>query len=289
MEAALERYLQLGAQDVSRYLPKRKNDTHKGDYGKVLLLCGSTGFTGAACLSAMAAMRTGAGLCYLGVPAAIYPIVASRLLEPVVFPLPCDEAGRLTASAIPAVLQKLPDMDAVLAGPGMGQSDGVRSVIRTVVSESCVPVLLDADGINVLCGHSYVLRKKTCPIILTPHDGEFARLYGGLPAGRYQETVSLSRQTGCIVLRKGHRTLITDGQVTYRNNTGNPGMAKGGSGDVLSGVILSLLGQGLPPLQAAALGAYLHGAAGDRAARRLGEYGMLPSDLIGEIPHIIKR
>ncbi|MEA4965595.1 MAG: NAD(P)H-hydrate dehydratase [Oscillospiraceae bacterium] len=288
MNALVQSYHEMDERAVSQFLPKRGEETHKGDYGKILMLCGSTGFTGAACLAAKAAMRTGTGLCYLGVPEQIYPIVAAHLFEPVVFPLPCDQEGRLSFSAIPEIERRLADIDAVLAGPGLGQSDAVLSVVRTVVLESRVPVVLDADGINVLREHMDVLRKKTCPVILTPHDGEFCRLYDGAPAGRYQETRTLARETGCIVLRKGHRTLISDGSKTYRNKTGNPGMAKGGSGDVLSGMILSLLGQGMPPLQAAALGAWLHGAAGDLAARRHGEYGVLPSDLIATIPYLIQ-
>ena len=146
----------------------------------------------------------------------------------------------------------------------------------------------DADGINCLQGHKDVLRERTCPIILTPHDGEFARIYDGAPLGRYGETLALAWETGCIVLRKGHRTLISDGTTTWRNRTGNPGMAKGGSGDVLSGILVSLLGQRVPPLEAAALAAWIHGSAGDRCADRLGEWGMLPSDLIEAIPMILK-
>ena len=125
-------------------------------------------------------------------------------------------------------------------------------------------------------------------MILTPHNGEFARLYDGPPCGRYRETVTLARETGCIVLRKGRCTLISDGETTYRNRTGNPGMAKGGSGDVLAGVIAALIGQRVPPLEAAALGAYLHGAAGDLCAKRKGEYGMLPTDMIEALPEILK-
>lgn len=278
----------MEAWDIRRYLPRRERESHKGDFGKLLLLCGSTGFTGAARMAARAAMRTGAGLVFLGVPEAIYPIVAAALDEPVVFPLPCDTDGRLSAAALPEIRARLENADVVLAGPGMGQTADTREIIFSLLRETKIPLVLDADGINVLQGHIDVLRTCTAPVILTPHNGEFARLYSGEPAGRYQETARLARETGCIVLRKGHRTLITDGVRVYRNHTGNPGMAKGGSGDVLSGIIAALLGQKVPPLEAAALGAYLHGAAGDLCAKQKGEYSLLPTDLIEALPEILK-
>ena len=288
MKVTVQSYREMTETDVRRLLPVRPRESHKGDFGRVLLLCGSTGFTGAARLAARAAMRTGSGLVFLGVPEAVYPIVAAGLEEPVVFPLPCDEAGRLSEAAVQPILERIPQMDAVLFGPGLGRSDAILTLLCQFLRESRAPVVLDADGINCLQGHMDVLRKRTCPIILTPHDGEFARIYDGAPLGRYGETVALARESGCIVLRKGHRTLISDGTVTWRNRTGNPGMAKGGSGDVLSGILVSLLGQKVPPLEAAALAAWIHGAAGDRCAARLGEWGMLPSDLIEEIPMILK-
>ena len=288
MKVTVEQYWEMSRADVRRLLPVRPRESHKGDYGRVLLLCGSTGFTGAARLAAKAAMRTGSGLVYLGVPEAVYPIVAAGLEEPVVFPLPCDEVGRLSEAAATPILERLPQMDAVLFGPGLGRSEAVLPLLRLVLRESRGPVLLDADGINCLQGHKDVLRERTFPVILTPHDGEFARIYDGVPLGRYGETLALARETGCIVLRKGHRTLISDGTTTWRNRTGNPGMAKGGSGDVLSGILVSLLGQRVPPLEAAALAAWIHGSAGDRCADRLGEWGMLPSDLIEAIPMILK-
>lgn len=288
MNVMIEQYREMSQADIRRLLPVRPRESHKGDYGRVLLLCGSTGFTGAARLAAKAATRTGSGLVYLGVPEAVYPIVAAGLEEPVVFPLPCDEAGRLSEAAATPILERLPQMDAVLFGPGLGRSKAILPLLRLVLRESRGPVLLDADGINCLQGHKDVLRERTCPVILTPHDGEFARIYDGVPLGRYGETLALARETGCIVLRKGHRTLISDGTTTWRNRTGNPGMAKGGSGDVLSGILVSLLGQRVPPLEAAALAAWIHGSAGDRCADRLGEWGMLPSDLIEAIPMILK-
>ena len=150
------------------------------------------------------------------------------------------------------------------------------------------PLILDADGINALQGHIDLLQARSGTTILTPHDGEFLRIYDGPPQDRCQETRALARKLGCIVLRKGYRTLITDGVRVYRNRTGNPGMAKGGSGDALSGILCALLGQKLAPLEAAALAAYLHGAAGDAAAKEKGEWSMLPSDLIEALPAVMR-
>jgi len=288
MQAPLAVYHQITEKDIRRYLPVRKRETHKGDYGKVLLLCGSTGFTGAARLAAKAAMRTGSGLVYLGVPEAVYPIVAAGVEEPVVFPLPCDAGGRFSAAATSEILERISQMDAVLVGPGLGRSEALTQLLCELVQHCGVPLVLDADGINGLRQHKHVWKDHACPMVLTPHDGEFARIYSGPRAERREEASILARELNAVVLRKGHRTLITDGRKVYRNSTGNPGMAKGGSGDVLSGILVSLLGQGVPPLEAAALAAWIHGAAGDLFAATLGEYGMLPSDMIDAIPMILK-
>ncbi len=266
-------------------LPMRPRESHKGDYGKILLLCGSRGFTGAAALAAMGALRTGAGLVYLGVPECIYAIEAVKLTEPVVFPLP-DRDGMLSEEAISTLAQKLPQMDAVLFGCGSGLGPGTEAIVCYLLEHASCPLILDADGITLASRHKLMVRGRTGPTILTPHDGEFARL--SPPGGeRMEQTMTLARELGCILLRKGHRTLITDGAACWENHTGNPGMATGGSGDVLAGVLLSLLGQGLAPLEAAAAAAWLHGAAGDRAAKRLGEYGMLPGDLVEELPFFL--
>ena len=271
---------------IRTLLPVRRRDTHKGDYGKILLLCGSRGFTGAAALAAMGALRTGAGLVYLAVPESIYAIEAVKLTEPVVLPLP-DEDGKLCAASIPKIAELLPKMDAVLFGSGSGLGAGTEEVLLYLLNHAECPLILDADGITLAAKHKDILRGRSFPTILTPHDGEFARLAPpDMP--RMEQTMALARELEVILLRKGYRTLITDGVTCFENQTGNPGMATGGSGDVLAGVILSLLGQGLPPLQAAAAGAWLHGAAGDLAAAQLGEYGMLPGDVVDNLPQLLK-
>lgn len=271
---------------IAELLPVRERESHKGDYGKILLLCGSRGYTGAAALAAMGALRTGAGLVYLGVPESIYAIEAVKLTEPVVLPLP-EENGMLCAGAIPAIEKLLPRMDAVLFGCGSGLGPGPEAVLEFLLKSCTCPLILDADGITLAAKHTMELRDRPYPTILTPHDGELARLSPpDLP--RLEQTAALARELRCTVLRKGHRTLITDGTGCWENRTGNPGMATGGSGDVLAGVILSLLGQGLSPLEAAAAGAWLHGAAGDLAAEKRGEYGMLPTDVLEELPRLLR-
>lgn len=272
---------------VLSLLPDRNPWGHKGNFGKLLLLCGSRGYTGAAFFAAMGALRSGAGLVFLGVPESIYGIEAVKLNEPVIFPLP-DAGGRLSADAVPEILTRLPQMDAVLVGPGLGQSGGTLAVVRAVLEKAECPVVVDADGINVLSAHRDLLRGRKLPTILTPHDGEFARLGGVIGEDRMAAAADLAHDLGCVVLLKGHETCITDGIDGYINPTGNPGMAVGGSGDVLAGVITALLGAGLPPLEAAACGAWLHGAAGDRCAAELGQYGMLPTDMLSALPRLMK-
>lgn len=272
---------------VLSLLPDRNPWGHKGNFGKILLLCGSRGYTGAAFFAAMGALRSGAGLVFLGVPESIYGIEAVKLNEPVIFPLP-DAGGRLSADAVPEILTRLPQMDAVLVGPGLGQSEGTLAVVRAVLEKAECPVVVDADGINVLSAHRDLLRGRKSPTILTPHDGEFARLGGVIGEDRMAAAAALAEELGCTVLLKGHETCITDGTDGYLNPTGNPGMAVGGSGDVLAGVITALLGAGLPPLEAAACGAWLHGAAGDRCAAELGQYGMLPTDMLSALPRLMK-
>ena len=274
---------------VRRLLPVRSRWAHKGDFGKVLLLCGSKGLAGAAMLAAKATLRTGSGLVYLGVPEAIYPIAAGACASAVVFPLACDEDGKFSLSSFRELEKRLSGMDAVLFGCGVGQSEELWLLLKWLLLNCRVPLVLDADGINLLAQHMDVLRGSKCPVILTPHDGEFRRL-GGNPGAkdRVFEAMRFAAQTKTILLLKGHRTIITDGLNVYRNTTGNPGMATGGSGDVLSGVITSLLGQHVMPLEAAAAGAWIHSAAGDLAAREIGEYGMIPEDIIERLPRLLR-
>lgn len=273
-------------QECKRLLPRRRRDSHKGDYGRILLLCGSRGYTGAAALAARGALRCGAGLVYLAVPESIYAIEAVKLDEAVVLPMP-DENGMLSADACGQIQPLLKRMDAVLFGCGSGIAPGTETVLRFLLQNASCPLVLDADGITLVSRHKDELRGRTSPTILTPHDGEFARLEPK-DADRVTQTEDLARDLGCVIVRKGHRSLICGEGESFENRTGNPGMATGGSGDVLAGIITGLLGQKLSPMDAASAGVWLHGRAGDLCAQRLGEYGLLPGDLVEELPRLLK-
>lgn len=278
---------QLDFGDVQSLLPQRDPWGHKGSFGKVLLLGGSRGFTGAAYLAARGALRVGTGLVFAGVPESIYPIEAVKMTEPVVFPLP-EGDGKLSERAVEPILERLPGMDVVLIGCGLGISEGTRTVVKAVLDTAKCPVVVDADGISLLSGHMDILRGRREPTVLTPHDGEFARVGGAIGEDRMASAAEFARENRCVLLLKGHQTCVTDGKTGYRNRTGNAGMAVGGSGDVLAGMIAGLLGQGMSPLEGAACAAWLHGAAGDLCAWELGQRAMLPTDMLDALPRLLK-
>lgn len=280
-------YFQLDHQSVLNALPERNLYSHKGDFGKILLLCGSEGYTGAAALAALGALRVGAGLVYLGVPRCIYAIEAVKLLEPIVFPLP-DRCGVMSKDAVAVISSMLPIMDAVLIGPGIGRTEDINSLLEWLLINFTGPIVIDADGIYHLCEHIDILRGRTYPTILTPHEGEFNRLMGEKILDRVDAAIAAAEKLHSIIVLKGHNTVITDANTVYINTTGNPGMAVGGSGDILAGMIVGLLGQKLEPLKASAMGAWIHGAAGDICSKEIGMYGMLPSDMINVIPRLLK-
>ncbi len=277
----------LKHEDVLDILPDREPDAHKGCFGKVLLLCGSVGYTGAAALAAMGALRCGAGLVYLGVPRSIYAIEAVKLTEAMVFPLP-EENGKLSEEALSEILPMVEKMDAVLVGCGLGQSRGTEAVVRSVLETANCPVILDADGINLLRRNMDILRQRHRGTVLTPHEGEFVRLTGKPVSDRIADAAEFAGDTNTVLVLKGRNTVITDGTVCYCNDTGNPGMATGGSGDVLAGMITALCGQKIPPLQASACGAWIHGAAGDLCKQEMGEYGLLPTDMLQVLGRLMK-
>jgi NAD(P)H-hydrate epimerase len=268
-------------------LPDRPADAHKGTFGRVLIIGGSRGMAGAVGLSGISALRGGAGLVFLAVPAGIQPVVAGYEPSYQVAGLPEDGSGKFAASAV-ARLRMLVHNQIVLAiGPGLGQSAAVRSLVREMFLTVSLPVVLDADALNALALQPEVwdlsIRNADAPRILTPHPGEFARLSGtDCPkddAGREAAAVRFARERRVILLLKGRNTIITDGERLAVNTTGNSGMATGGTGDVLTGLIASLVAQGMDPFDAARLGAHLHGLAGDLAADELSQPGMIASDL----------
>lgn len=276
----------VGREFVRAALPPRKPDGHKGTFGKLLAVGGSVGFTGAPYLMAAGAVRSGCGLVYLGVPEEIWEVEAHKCVSSMPFPLP-GHKGMLSAKAFQPVFEKLAQCGVLALGPGLGRSQEITEVVCALLRQAAGPVVLDADGINALAGHMDVLDARQGRVtILTPHEGEFLRLEGAsLDGGRGAGARDFARRHGCTLVLKGHRTLTAAPAGTVLvNTTGNSGLAKGGSGDVLTGVIASLLCQGATPVQAAAAGVWLHGRAGDLAAERKTAYAMSPQDAAEALP-----
>jgi len=270
---------------VKSVLPVRDPYGHKGTFGKVLCVCGSVGYTGAPVFASRAAVRTGSGLVFLAVPERIWQVVAVKSDEAMPFPMPEDDAGRLHGVCWNALAERAKACDAVLYGCGLGRSAGLNELVRQVLTLP-QPVVLDADGINALSGHMDVLERRHGITVLTPHEGEFLRVGGDLRRGRIDAAVDFAEKHGVYLVLKGHETVVAAPDGRWRvNTTGNSGMAKGGSGDVLAGMIVSLLGQGMEAMDACCAAVYLHGLAGDLAAEKKGERGMTPTDLLERIPY----
>lgn len=270
-------------------LPPRPADSNKGRFGRALIIAGSYGMSGAAVLCGSAALRGGAGLVRIAVPSSILPIVAAGNPCYMTLPLPHDDQGRIAESAESALLDQLQASNVAAIGPGLGRSDGLTRLLSRLIAGVVSPIVLDADGLNAFAADASQLKNHQSPLIITPHPGEFARLINSdiknVQNSRRELAAQFAEQHGIIVVLKGHETIVTDGQQVYINNSGNPGMATGGSGDVLTGLIAALLGQGLEAFAAAQLGVWLHGVAGDLARGELGEIGMIASDLIDYLPH----
>lgn len=269
-------------------LPKRVRESSKRDYGRLLILAGSRGYTGAPSFASRAAVRGGAGLVWLGVPESIYAFTAVKNDEAMPFPLPCDAQGRLTAEALPEVEARLERMSCLAIGPGLGRSAGVTEFVQGALAASRVPTVVDADALWALSRDMSSLEDAACPLVLTPHEGEFAMLGGLLDGDRVASARRFASRWGCTLVLKGSGSVVAfpDGEC-YVNQTGNPGMARGGSGDVLTGLMAAMLCQ-LPFRDAVRAAVYLHGLAGDMAAGELGEYGMTPTDMIRLLPAALK-
>lgn len=269
-------------------LPQRARESSKRDYGRLLILAGSRGYTGAPSFASRAAVRGGAGLVWLGVPESIYAVTAVKNDEAMPFPLPCDAQGRLTAEALPEVEARLERMSCLAIGPGLGRSAGVTEFVQGALAASRVPTVVDADALWALSRDMSSLEDAACPLVLTPHEGEFAMLGGLLDGDRVASARRFASRWGCTLVLKGSGSVVAfpDGEC-YVNQTGNPGMARGGSGDVLTGLMAAMLCQ-LPFRDAVRAAVYLHGLAGDMAAGELGEYGMTPTDMIRLLPAALK-
>jgi NAD(P)H-hydrate epimerase len=250
--------------------------------------------SGAAALAGRAALRAGAGLVRVATPKSVLPIVAS--IEPcfTTIPLPEDNAGRIAASAANVILNLIPDNDCIAFGPGLGITQGVSSVLQRLLEQKGLRLIIDADGLNNLSKINNWPSQNKASVILTPHPGEMKRLWVGLfrtplPTDRKTQAIQMANKTGTTVVLKGKGTVVTDGEKQYVNKTGNPGMATGGTGDVLTGIITALAGQGLSNFAAAVLGVYVHGLAGDIAAKKIGQISLIATDIIESLGEAFKK
>jgi NAD(P)H-hydrate epimerase len=275
-------------------LEARAPDAHKGDFGKVCIIAGSVGMSGAAALAGRAALRAGAGLVRVATPKSILPIVAA--IEPsfTTIALPEDAAGRISAKASNIILNIADENDCLAFGPGVGVSSALSSVLETLLKQENLHLVIDADGLNNLSRIKNWPNLLKANLIVTPHPGEMKRLWEALlreemPAERQEQAVQLAQQTKTTVVLKGAQTVVTDGEKIYINKTGNPGMATAGSGDVLTGVITALIGQGLSNFEAAVLGVYIHGLAGDIAAEKTGQVSLITTDIIDALPEAFQQ
>lgn len=286
-ETAVETITQLPT------LSPRPADSNKGNFGKVLVVAGSRGMSGAAVLCGSSALRGGAGLVRVAVPHEILPIVAAGNPCYITVPLAQDDDGRLAQSALPDVLDLARSQTVLATGPGLGRSAGISTLLTALVAQLDIPLVLDADGLNAFVDHPEQLRQHRGPLVITPHPGEFGRLVGmdahTVQTRRQELAVRYAAATSVVLVLKGHGTLVTDGKRLYRNETGNPGMATAGTGDVLTGLIAALLAQGLEPFAAAQLGVYLHGLAGDLARDALGEPSLIATDLLAFLPQAFRQ
>lgn len=264
-------------------LPSRFANSNKGSYGRLLTLCGSKNMPGACVLSANAAMRCGTGLVQCALPECILPVASSKLTEAIFLPLEYNADGRSKATA-ESILQKANRPTSCLIGCGLGLDEDIKRLVADMILSLDIPIILDADGINAIVENKNILKEKSGKIILTPHPGEMARLCDTTPeqiqSKRLEYATDFAKSYGVIMVLKGANTIVTDGCNTYINTTGNAGMAKAGSGDVLSGMIGGFLAQGLSPINAAISAVHLHGMIGDYAAKRFSRIAMQPSDMI---------
>jgi len=279
--------------DLIAKFPKRKPDSHKGDYGHVLVIAGSSGYSGAAYLTSQAAALSGSGLVTLAIGRSLYQIMAAKLTEVMVRPFFETRDYSLSLLAEKDVLKFSEKCTAVALGPGVSQNKETQALVRNLVAKLKIPVVLDADGINAFVGQADALKRAQSPLVMTPHSGELARLLekevADIQTARKEVALACANMYNTVLVLKGHGTIVArpDGEC-YINETGNPGMASGGMGDCLTGMIASFIGQGLEPFDAAVLGVYYHGLAADAVAREKGVLSLLATDLLNALPSVLK-
>jgi len=281
-------------EDAAEVLLPRDENSHKGSYGHLLVVAGSRGKTGAAVLAAEAAMRSGAGLVTLAAPESLNNILENKLTEIMTEPLPEEKDGFLGKGSAKKILSALEGKSTLLLGPGISRQDETGKVVRELLANLSIPAVIDADALWHLSGALELIHDSKASLILTPHPGEMARLLGISVAEVQADRIGISREFAveyaCYLILKGARTIIaTPSGETFINTTGNPGMASGGTGDVLAGLVGSLLAQGCSPLESSIAGVYIHGLAGDMAAEEMGEAGLIASDIIGKIPEVMRE
>ena len=286
--------LQINVTDngfVRENLPERNNNTQKSDYGKLLIIAGSRGMTGAAYLASEAALKSGAGLVTIACPESINVVLENKTTEVMTLPL-SDKDGHFAYTAVSEIINKINSFDAVLIGPGIGRSDDVGEFVKAVLKNSDVPVIADADALYAVAQDKTVLRECTCDLIFTPHAMEMSRLTGldisYIEENRLEVSKEFSEETGAVLLLKGHHSIVTAPSLTqYINSTGNPGMASGGSGDVLAGIIAAFVARGIDTDIASAMGAYIHGMAGDVAKEYYGEESLSAKNILECLPEAL--
>jgi len=274
-------------------LAARRPEAHKGDFGHVLVVAGSPGMTGAGCMAAQSAQMAGAGLVTLALPASLNLVAEVKLTSAMSMPLPEAEGGTLGMEAARSLLQAADRFDVAAIGPGLGRAPGTQEMVRVLLGEMALPVVVDADGLNAIAARTELLKQRSALTVLTPHPGEMMRLCGldsvqQVQRSRREFAVRFAAEHSVLLVLKGHRTIVTDGASLYVNSTGNAGMATGGTGDVLTGLVAGLLCQGLEPFGAAQLAVYVHGLAGDMAAQAKGQLSMTAEDVMACVPQAFK-
>ena len=280
-------------QDMINNFPKRRPDSHKGDFGHLLVVAGSSGYTGAAYLASQAAIRSGSGLVTLAISESLHSILATKLTEVMVRPFPETKEGSLGLKAEKGLFKFAEKCNSFAIGPGLSQNEETSLLVRKLVLKLKGPIVLDADGINAFSCHASDLKKFEASLVLTPHPGELAKLTGesveGIQKNRKDIARKCANEYNIVLVLKGHNTVVAapDGRI-YINDTGNPGMASGGVGDILTGMIASFIAQGVDKFNAAVLSAYFHGLAGDLALKDKGPLGLIATDVLDKLPEVLK-
>lgn len=273
-------------------LPERSRDFHKGNAGRILVIAGSAGMTGAGAMASRACLRAGAGVVLWAIPKSLNLVAEMLEVEIISLPIPETPTGSPAMDAREILVEAAREADCVVLGPGLPVAGDTGELMRLLIPEIYPPLLLDGGALSAIGTELMIIRKRTSPTIITPHPGEMARITGktieDIQGKRKDFAVKYAKLTGAVVVLKGEGTIVTNGTDVYINETGNPGMATAGSGDVLCGVVAALVGQGLSPFDAAKLGTYLHGVAGDLALEAKGIHGIISSDMIELLPNAFR-